>query len=486
MTAPFRSITLSIACLAALVGCGSTDKSSAPAAPVPTVLHLSTITFGDGPAAPFTDEVKRLSGGALTIQIDTAQHRDSGRAGDPAILADVLSGKVPLGVVTIESLQAKGVRSLDPLAAPGLITSVAAAGVVDGGPIAKKMLDEVTAKAGVVGLAVVPGRLRYLVGVPSPVKAVADLSNQTVKLFEASTVAADAFKAAGANVVLDNRTDTVKSGERALDSAASDISNREMTSVAHYLMGNVPLWTEHFVVVANKKAFDGLSSSFRSVLAKAGSSSAAISATAVQQEEDGALLSMCNAKLVEVDRLAPAEVTALSTAMKPVTDAMRADPDLGPIVKDIDRSVAGIATPAALECVAGAAPDSDPVALTGAAAALVGVWKLDVTQELFDKAHPLGNEVGGVGLSELTFTPDGHFDYSVGGGHLPSTGVWVDGDLVIIKILGTCTQCGAGETWRYHWSVFGDKLTLTRAPGAGVTLGDGPTGIVAGPYTRSN
>ena len=92
----------------------------------------------------------------------------------------------------------------------------------------------------------------------------------------------------------------------------------------------------------------------------------------------------------------------------------------------------------------------------------------------------------GSARATLTFTADGHFDYSVNGGHLPSTAVWVDGDLLTVKILGTCTQCGAGDTWRYRWSVFGDKLTLTRAPGPGVTFGTTVRpGCVAGPYTRS-
>jgi TRAP-type C4-dicarboxylate transport system substrate-binding protein len=483
-----RSVLPSLLCVATVAtvaACASTNKSSAPVAAKPVQLHMATITKGAGPGDTFASEVSRLSSHAVTVVIDSGQHRDKGRAGDAAILDDVVAGTEDLGVVTVEALEAKGVTALDALAAPGVITSVEAAAAVASGPVASTMLADVSAHSGVVGLGIVPGRIHYLVGSATAVRSGADLKGQPVTLFGASKIGKESFEALGATVQLDDRTNTVTYIGRAGDASPNDISTRAMTSVANVIMGNVPLWPENFVIVMNKKAYDALSTATRDLLGKAGLSQADPRATVVEGEESGALDTLCKNKMVTTEEMAPDALKALREQMLTVTDRLRSDVTVGPITKAVESQVAAFAAPKALACPSPGAPEFAPTPLTGTASALVGTWTLDVTQEMWNKAQHAPGEDGEVGRHTLIFRADGSAEHiSPDKNDLPIT-LQVRDSVLTMKIGGTCTDCGSGETWQFDWSVLGDQLALSRHPGPGVAEVDGPSAWIIAPFTKS-
>jgi TRAP-type C4-dicarboxylate transport system substrate-binding protein len=486
-----------------VAACGSTDKSGAPAAAKPTALHLFTGTKTEGPAHDIAAEIDRVSNGALAVTVDVAQHAELGRGADAAVLDDVIAGRAPLGITTLEALEAKGVHTLDPLAAPGIITSVAGAAAVARAPIAATMLAGVS-KTGAVGIAIIPGRIHYLMGLQRPVAATADLSGQVAFVTGTSDVAVAAWKAAGATTRLDDRVTPVGSDVRAADASVLDLAGHHLDSQHPHLAANVPLWPESYVLVMNKAAFDGLTAAQRSELTAAGTSAAAPRALEIQQEEDQALATACSSGALDATSLPSGEQSKLMDAMRPVTEAMRADTALAPIVAAVEQASGTVPTPAALACaappsvattVAATATTTSPAAaapittsaptttltpLTGTALTLVGTWKANVTHEALLKAGMPAAESGEEGDNTIQFTADGHFTWISGdGGNYPFYSLSVNGDTITIAVGGKNLEAGAGETWSFQWSVFNGTLTLTGK------IGSAPTAFYSQPFQKA-
>ena len=110
----------------------------------------------------WVEEVQRRSGGSLRIQV-TNRWRDQEFAYDKATIADVQAGKVQLAKVNARVYDTVGVDSFQALVAPFLI---------DNHPLQRRVLESDlmgemlagTGKLGLVGLAVLPTKLRKPLG----------------------------------------------------------------------------------------------------------------------------------------------------------------------------------------------------------------------------------------------------------------------------------------------------------------------------------
>jgi TRAP-type C4-dicarboxylate transport system substrate-binding protein len=175
--------------LAALVGgCGAdgrqggADKAGGSTGPV--VLRLgssdSVDTPGSSTARSFAARVGRLSGGALEV------HVLYGVAGDrvPGVEARtarmVRDGKFDLGWIGARAWDELGVKSLQALQAPFLITDYALLDRVVQSPLAEEMLAGLTSR-GVVGLALVPDLLRHPFGLRRPLVSLSDFAGARVR-----------------------------------------------------------------------------------------------------------------------------------------------------------------------------------------------------------------------------------------------------------------------------------------------------------------
>ncbi len=87
-----------------------------------TVLH-AILPIDTGEGKPFADEVSRLSGGAVRVQLDSGWHATSLTAERDAIAA-VKSGDVDLGIVPARAFHDAGVTAFDALVAPMTIDSL--------------------------------------------------------------------------------------------------------------------------------------------------------------------------------------------------------------------------------------------------------------------------------------------------------------------------------------------------------------------------
>ena len=174
------------------------DKAGGTRTEPPVVLTLANHEEGPQDVQYWVEEVQRRSGGSLRIQV-TNRWRDQEFAYDKATIADVQAGKVQLAKVNARVYDTVGVDSFQALVAPFLI---------DNHPLQRRVLESDlmgemlagTGKLGLVGLAVLPTRLRKPLGVSRPLVTVEDYRGARVGTREGE-VAKATFAALGATPV---------------------------------------------------------------------------------------------------------------------------------------------------------------------------------------------------------------------------------------------------------------------------------------------
>src|SRR4051794_41439766 len=219
-----RSILTFAAAAVLLAGCGGGASDKAGGAARVGRHQLTLAYFGGMPAQVdrFRDKVGDLSGGALGIT-----YREGWRRGRPdfeaATIRDVAAGRIEMAVVGARAFDRVGVTSFQPLLAPLLVDSYALERKVFEAGIPQRMLGGVP-RAGVVGVAVLPGPMRKLLGVTHPFRSPADFAGRVVGLQD-SALSAATLKALGATpkpVPAETELDGLDGYEQQLDSIAGN------------------------------------------------------------------------------------------------------------------------------------------------------------------------------------------------------------------------------------------------------------------------
>ena len=237
------SLTRALALLAALAvmlaaaACSGSgvDKAGGTQTPQPVMLTLADHEENPHDVQLWIDEVQRRSGGSLRIQV-TNRWRDQEFAYDRATIADVQAGKVQLAKVNARVYDTVGVDSFQALVAPFLIDNqTLQRRVLESGLMGEMLAG--TGKLGLVGLAVLPARLRKPLGVSGPLVTAEDYRGARVGTREGE-VAKATFAALGATPV-----DTIPGVRRGdLDGIELDFGLNEYEQQAKAVTANVTLW----------------------------------------------------------------------------------------------------------------------------------------------------------------------------------------------------------------------------------------------------
>ncbi len=126
---------------------------------------------------PFADEVARLSGGKMRIEFRNRWLGWPWRRPESAVIHDVAAGKADLGSVGSRAWDDVGVSSFNALHAPLLVDSYALQGEVLESGIPGEMLKALEPLR-LVGLGILPGPLRKLLGVRAAAHAARRLSRR--------------------------------------------------------------------------------------------------------------------------------------------------------------------------------------------------------------------------------------------------------------------------------------------------------------------
>src|SRR4051794_9930248 len=397
MTRLPRRLACSTALLAALAaGCGGSpgDKSGAGARDKVTVLELANGDNSGRDTGEFVAAVRRLSHGKLVIRERADVHQGDVDY-ERAIIADVRAGRYALGKVGARAWDLAGVDSFAPLVAPFAITSLQQEERALRSPLSRVMLAGVE-RLGLHGVAILPGELRYPVGVSRDVLAPADFRDAVVGI-RPSGVAEATFEALGgrARPVIAGAAytglDIVEQDVETLSGAAGLADARSVT-------GNVPLWPRAQTIVLNKAVYGRLTDEQREALTRAAIEAIGPSTRAIAKTSANGLALLCGRQGFALMTAARKDAEGIRRAAAPALANLRRDGAAAEALDAIDGMRADTDT---LRC--GDAPAPAPT--EAVSTPVDGSWKANVTRKAYFAAGPDNGEDNQANWGPHTRTP---------------------------------------------------------------------------------
>jgi TRAP-type transport system periplasmic protein len=462
--------------LALLAGCASSgsNKAGGHSAHKALVLTLANFLPSGLDVGGFAANVARLSHGALRIVVENGWREGQVKFED-GLIGDVRAGKADLGIVGARAWDSLGVRTFRALEAPLLINSYALQDAVLTSDLTAAMLKGL-GPLDLTGVGVLPGSLRYPVGITRPLLGASDYAGQTIGV-QQSLVASATFRALGAKPVWFS----VQPPIRGLGGFEQGIANIPADRHPATVTANVVLWPRPLVLFANRGAFARLGPAQQRILREAVGDDVRDETSAEVAQEQQTAADLCRAHLVRFVDATPVELAGLHRAVAPVYAELDADRENRLQIAQIE--AIRITTPPqpALRCTV-------TPALHRAAGPLDGVFQYRVDYTELKAAHADAGEINPSNVGTFTFVFDrGHFAETV---ENPQSCAWNYGALSVtgskLSLLysnGGVTPARAanqpGERFTLGWSLYRDSLTMRRVPGA-----VSPTPFVAEPWLR--
>jgi TRAP-type C4-dicarboxylate transport system substrate-binding protein len=477
-TRAFTLVAALAVALAASACAGSgVDKAGGTRTKQPVVLTLANHEDGPEDIQFWIEEVQRRSGGSLRIQV-TNRWREQEADYDKGTIADVQAGKVQLAKVAARAYDTVGVDSFQALLAPLLIDNETLERRVLESDLAGELLAGI-GKLDLVGLAVLPTRLRKLLGLSRPLVGVEDYRGARIGVREGA-VAKATLSALGATPVA-----TVPGGPLAgLDGIEADlgvIKGNGYDQQAKAVTANVTLWPKPVTVVINQKIFQSLTASQQDALRGVGPAvvSRQLAFLRGPNDEDRGILCRRGLKFV---RASDRDLADLRRAVQPVYDMIARNAQTRSLLRRIQAMKHE--TAAAPDAPACSPSSAAPAAASQQATALDGVYRTSFTREELAKSPLL------VDAGEANEKNWGRFTLTLQHGRVTldlkndvtsssTSGTYtVDGNVISLSFTAGGS---AGETFVFRWSLYRDVLSFKRDPSLGVA----PTPWLVKPWRRA-
>jgi TRAP-type transport system periplasmic protein len=469
---PRRVPVLLAVSLGLLAGCdSSTNKATGSRDVEPVTLTLANGTVGDTQIGHWVDAVERLSRGEIRIEVRGGWRSDEVNA-DRATVQDVREGRVDVGNVPTRAWDQVGVMSLQALDAPMLVDSLALQERVLGAPVAQTMLEGVRS-AGVEPVALLPGALRRPVGVTRDLLGPEDYRGALIGMRPSGAHEAT-MRALGARVTgLAVGEPLAGTDGSEYDLAGVDFDGYD--SQARSVTVDVVLWPRTTAVVVNRATWEGLDDAQQSVLGEAAGPALAAGTRDERNFDRGGALALCD-RGFNLVRAGERGLEAIRRAVQPVYRRLAQDAVTRDAIEQIRELEAGLPEEPVPSCGDGVAP----LPPGAGAEPLVGAWQVRVTFEQIAAARRLPGEApeDNWGGFTLVFGAGGRFELLNDRYPEPvGFGTWsAQDDVLVLEPSGDVAK-GAGETWRYRWTLFRGTLVLDK-------LGVGPTALTLAPLRR--
>jgi TRAP-type C4-dicarboxylate transport system substrate-binding protein len=337
-----RRVRLRVAALVVgmvLSGCilsPSADKSGGDGPPL--TLHMATSEQrGDSPMVPafdyFAKAVQTASGERLHVTMTYGAQGNPTAKSDQVVAGMVQQGKYDLALVPARSWDALGVSSLRPLQTPFLVDSDDLVDEI----VRSRVADELTAglsDAGVHALVLWPEGLRHPVGFGHPLLTRQDFQRATLSALFSKDVYA-MLRALGSDPVwLGNSSSADAAYAAGRLQGAERGTNYAGSGPSPTMTADVTLYAKIDTIVVNDDSWRRLTDEQRSILEQAAQQTRDwLVDTRVREAE--ALQALCDAG-TGVTLAGPAAAAAIRQETEPLTDQMRADPGLGPVIDEIE------------------------------------------------------------------------------------------------------------------------------------------------------
>jgi TRAP-type C4-dicarboxylate transport system substrate-binding protein len=389
---------------------------------------------------------------------------------DAGTFRDLHAGRVDLAKIPARAWDTLAVKSFQALHAPLLVDSLELERRIVTASIGAEMLAGVRA-AGVEPVGVLPGPLRWPLGVSRDLLGAGDYRGARIGS-RPSAVAAATVRALGARYV-DLAAGASLAGLDGFDTSLADISGFGYDQEARSVTADIVLWPRALTIVMNRDAWARLAPAHREILKRAAREAVAPMMRTLRTSDRGGVQVLCERHFPLV-RAGAGGMAALRRAVEPVYRRLEQDPGTRRALERIRALKASTAPEPAPAC-------RDKGTRTGPVApALVGSWRTHVTRELMAAAHrEAGESADYWGDFTLVLGSDGRFELrgTRGPPGWRQVGAWsVRGDVLSLKPEGTVEE-GAGETWRYRWTLFRGSLVLRKLTAA-------PTWAALAPWRR--
>jgi C4-dicarboxylate-binding protein DctP len=434
---------------AACAGGGSGDKAGSEAGGNSVVLTLAA--YDERDAMEFAEAVEQLSEGSMRIDVSLRPYGDPDYERHTA--EDVLAGRLQLAQVGASVWDTLGVTSFSALVAPFLVDNLALERRVLESPVADRMLAGVE-RAGLVGVALLPGELSVPWGISRPLVRPRDYEHARFGT-RPGRVARATLRALGATV-----RRFVPGLPSGLDGAEFDawvIAYERHNRQAGWLASNVVLWPTPQTIVMNTDAFRGLRPAQRSVLRRAGRRALVPVLERIVRDDQRLLELICERGRPTLATASAAELRALRKSVRPVYVALERDPQTRRFIAAIRELRRGTKAPGRTRCTRAPVP-----AEKAQASPLDGRWQVTWTRDDLREANLSVKGLPRNWSARVVYEfAQGRFR-----GNSGESGTHdIDGDTVRL-IFETGRFVRRGEVYALGWSVYRDSLTFSRVPGS--------------------
>ncbi len=460
--------------LAACAG-SSEDKAGGTDQVEPRVLTMASQSGPPSELTAFADEVNRRSNGTLRVEFKAGW-----RLGEPTheagTIEDVRAGEVDMAWVGARVFDTVGVKSFQALAAPLLIDSYELEAKVFEQGIPRQMLESVS-DLDLVGIGVLPGPMRKVLGVSQAFTRPADFAGQVVGLQD-SVLAEKTLKALRAEprpVPAEAQLDGLDAYEQQLDSIAGNSYDES----AEYVTANLNLWPRPLVIVMGKESFASLTPRQQSALKEAADAAIPEALAASRKDDEEAASKLCR-RGVTFAAASESDLSELRAAFGPVYADLAADPRTKSYVDAITGLKTEVAASAAAPVCASdfesGQSSSEPTPIDGIYRASFAKQDLANSPLLYDPREANDENWGDLTLTldegRVTFEQLNDVESTSTSGTFA-----LDGDSIVLDFT---EGVNAGETFVSRWSLFRDELTFNRDE----ALGEIPTPYVIEPWER--
>jgi TRAP-type C4-dicarboxylate transport system substrate-binding protein len=434
----------------AMAGCGGSGSDKVGnVRRATTVLTMANSLGETNELQAFADEVAKRSDGAIRIRFIN-QWREGEPDYEPALIGDVAAGKADLGWAGSRAWPALGIHSFDALGAPFVVDSYELERDVLQSDIPTEMLGGI-ASAGVVGLGVLPGPLRYLLAAPRPLLSPDDFAG--LRIGHQRGPARDTLLALGAKPVVIASAAPWR-GIDAIEQQVESINGNRYDQSAKYLTANVALWPRPFVVFASSRTMARLTSPQRSLLRGALRAAIPDALRITQEQERDAMAALCRRGIDPV-QASDDDRAALRDAVARVLDRLRRDPHTRAALDAIEalRGRQETAGEPPLACQDQAAPSAVGIS--------DGSYTTTITRDDVRRSGVPPENVDFVGPRqhfELVFKSGSFILYETRPGGQRVVGLEGTYSVYRDHIVITATD---GDEIRARWSVDGTQLTFT-------------------------
>lgn len=326
----WRATIVLLAAALALAGCQAKDRAGGTADVTATELRFATTSDIPPQITAWADEVGQLSNASLRVTFVHDEH-----AGQPdyeaRVIKDVRTRHVDLAWVGARAFDQAGVSSFQPLLAPLLIDSLELQGKVFDAGIPQQLLTSLD-QTDLVGVGILPGPMRKVLGIRKPFTKPSDFTHQVVGI-QASAVAEQTFTTLGATTKAEPPGADLSKLD-AYEQQLSSIQGNHYTDRAEYVTGNLNLWPRPLVIIGNRDSYQKLTDDQHAIMATAAKDAIQIAMEAERDADAKAVTSLCKSGLT-FTQASDTDLTDLQKTLRPVTATIRQQPGNAAVLDQI-------------------------------------------------------------------------------------------------------------------------------------------------------